>query len=80
MIDGYVMTETSEFDEEKLTKEVDAVFDRIEDITYHTSNAAKNIILKSAKLGITPEEFLEIVGSYLSDFKKAKEGKNNEKI
>lgn len=81
MTDGYIdMTETVEIGKDKLEKAVNKVFDRIKDITFYTSDTAKGIILTANKFGITPEEYLAVVESYLKDFEKAmKEGNTNVK-
>lgn len=66
--------------EETLEKAVDAVFDKIKDITYYTSITAKDVILNANKLQMTPGEYLAVVSSYIKDFEKAKEGITNENI
>lgn len=66
--------------EETLEKAVDAVFDKIKDITYYTSITAKDVILNANKLKMTPGEYLAVVSSYIKDFEKSKEGITNENI
>jgi hypothetical protein len=81
MTDGYIdMTETADNDKDKLEKAVDKVFEKIRDIVFYASDTAKEVIFTADKLGITPEEYLEIVGSYIKDFEKVmKEGNSNVK-
>ena len=66
--------------EETLEKAVDALFEKVSDITIYTSITAKDVILKANKLKMTPTEYLTIVSRYIQDFEKAKEGYNNENI
>lgn len=66
--------------EETLEKAVDAVFDKIKDITYYTSITAKDVILNANKLKMTPGEYLAVVSSYIKDFENSKEGIMNENI
>lgn len=66
--------------EETLEKAVDAVFDKIKDVTYYTSITAKDVILNANKLKMTPGEYLAVVSSYIKDFEKSKEGITNENI
>lgn len=60
--------------DENLEKSVDAVFDRIRNITFYTANTAKEIILRANELKMTPTEYLTVVNSYIKDFEKSKEG------
>lgn len=76
--DNVFGTETTE-SENNLRKEVNEVFSNFRDINYYTADTAKDVIVNADRLGITAEEYLEIVGSYLKNFEKKKGGKTNVK-
>lgn len=62
--------------EDNLEKAVDAVFDKIKDITYYTSITAKDVILNANKLKMTPGEYLAVVSSYIKDFERSTTNEN----
>lgn len=77
--DNVFCTETTESENNLLKKEVNEVFSNLRDINYYTANTAQDVIVNADRLGITAEEYLEIVGSYLKNFEKKKGGKTNVK-